>query len=378
MSLGVIVQNRTAPSSRGVPTDTGEAYVIGAAGAGTTTTYTTVRSLADFATQYNPREVANELLYDWLDVFFREGGQVAHVVRYTPGAANMAAALALFPRALGAGQVAAPAEPMTAITMGHLLTHCAANNRVALFDVGNGDSVAAMTTLGGLIPSANESYGAMFGPWVNVPAPAGVIGGSVRTVPISAVIAALCQRVDSDGNPNRAAAGRDYPFQYVTSMAGPDISDAQREALLNAGVNTAGLIYGVLENYGFQTGVTQSEETSFWQFNVSRARMWLTAHCQALGEGFMFKPIDGRGLLAGALKRAIMGKALELYNVDGLFGATPEEAFAVEVGAHVNTVNTVAQGELRAVGEFVFSLHAKAIVIDLVSVPVKGKVTQAS
>jgi hypothetical protein len=73
--------------------------------------------------------------------------------------------------------------------------------------------------------------------------------------------------------------------------------------------------------------------------------------------------------LAGALKGELDGICLALYGVDGLFGQTPAEAFATTVGASVNTIDTIAQGELDAVVEARLSLHAKAVNIDLVSCP---------
>jgi hypothetical protein len=68
---------------------------------------------------------------------------------------------------------------------------------------------------------------------------------------------------------------------------------------------------------------------------------------------------------------------LTLYQMNGLYGQTPQEAFATNVGAAVNTEASVAQGELHAVAEARLSLHAKSVLIDLVSVPVTGRVSVA-
>lgn len=378
MPLGVEVRTRTAPPTRGAPTDTGTLFVAGTSTAGPLDKATLVRSVADFEAAYTNRAGA-PVLWDYLDVFFREGGSRAYVGRYTTGAGGslLAGGLGLFTKGLGPGQVAAPGETPGATTYGALLDHAAANNRFALLDVANNDTVAAMTTLAGAIPTANESYGALFAPWVNVPGPADVVGAGARQVHATAVIAALCTRVDALGNPNRAAAGRDFPLQYVTSFV-RNISDADRNSLLDAGANTFAEVYGVLENYGFQTGIAQSDATPFWQANASRARMWITARAQSIGENYMFKPIDGRGLLARSLKSDLDAILLELYQANGLYGETPADAFATDVSAVINTTATVAQGELRAVAEARLSLHAKRILIDLVSIPVTGRVSTAA
>jgi hypothetical protein len=375
MALGVTVTNRSAPPASGVPTDTGTLFVAGAAAAGSLTEAKLVRSIADFETEYGVRAAGNQDLYDYVDTFFREGGQRAYVVRYTVGAGNLATALGLFSKSLGPGQVADTASTPTATIYGELLNHAAATNRFALLDVANADTVAAMTTLAGAVPAVNDSYGALFGPWVDVPAPAGVIGGSVRNVRATAVVAGLIARADAQGIAARAPAGRDFPLQYVNAFRRL-VTDAELETLLNAGLNMLITKYSVMQLYGFQTGIAQSTDTPFWQANASRSRMWLTAQAQAVGEGFMFKPIDGRGKLQEALKRALIGVGDRLYGADGLFGETLEDAFAVETGISVNTPTSIANGELRAVAQARFSMHTKAVQIDLVSVPITGNVVQ--
>jgi hypothetical protein len=370
MSLGVTVRTRTAPPSRGAPTDTGTAFVVGQALSGPLDAPTECRSIADFIGAYGDRVTGNAPLYDWVDTFLREGGSRVFVGRYTT-VGTVDSGLALFTKGLGPGQIAATDETPGAATYGKLLDHAEQNNRYALLDVANADTVAAMETLGTAYKGiANSDYGLLVGPWVNVPSPAGVLGGGPRAVHGSAVVAALCARADALGNPNRAAAGRDFPLQYVTGFV-LTVSDVDREALLDQyAVNTFADVYGVLELYGFQTGRDQDPDDPYWQANCGRARMWLVARAAAAGEKYAFRTIDGRGRLAGALKGEIDGICLALYGVDGLFGTTPAEAFATTVGASVNTIDTTAQGELDAVVEARLS-------IDLVSVPVSGAVSAA-
>jgi hypothetical protein len=378
MSLGVEVRNRTAPAARGVPVETDTLFLAwdGEGGTGTLLAPVECHSIADFVAVHGARASANQEAYDYLDNFFREGGRKAYTARHTT-AGTIDAALDLFEDdGLGPGQLAYSGGGSSipgATLYGKLLDAAAAYNRVALLDVNIDDTIAEMDTLADGIPSTNESYGALFGPWVTIPAPAGS-GGSTRSVPASSTIAALCARVEALGNPNRAAAGRDFPLQYGLGFTVP-VSDTDREALLDAGCNTFATKYGVLQNYGFQTGVAQSDSTPYWQFNCSRTRMWITARAKATGENYMFKPIDGRGALARSLQTDLDAILLELYMANGLYGLTPQEAFATEVGASVNTVNNIAQGTLSAVCEAKLNLHAKSVLIDLVSVPVTGQIS---
>jgi hypothetical protein len=134
MSLGVTVRTRTAPPSRGAPTDTGTAFVVGQALTGPLDAPTECRSIADFAGAYGARVTGNAPLYDWVDTFFREGGTRAFVGRYTD-AGTVDDGLALFTKGLGPGQVAATDETPGAATYGKLLDHAEQNNRYAICDV---------------------------------------------------------------------------------------------------------------------------------------------------------------------------------------------------------------------------------------------------
>ncbi|MCU1500585.1 MAG: hypothetical protein JWM47_4538 [Acidimicrobiales bacterium] len=378
MSLGVSITTRTAPPSRGAPTDGSTLFVAGKAGTGPTDVATELRSLNDFTGAYGTRNTNNRAAYDYLETFFREGGSHAYFGRYettSSPAQNVDDALALFVANYGPGQVVAPQETPGADVYDALQSHGEAFGRVPLldvavdtFDAGNEDERDALAAL-----IADQEL-AGFGPWVTVPAPSGVTGVGAREVPASAVVAGLIARADRLGNPNRAAAGRDFPLQYATGFVA-DVPEDDREELLGQGLNCFADIYGVLELYGFQTGIAQSEETPFWQLNCVRTRMIVSSRAKAIGENYMFKPIDGRGIIESNLKSDLEHLLSDFYLADALYGATPREAYAVEVGASVNTVDTIAQGELHASAELRLSLHAKSIGIQLVSVPVAGQVS---
>lgn len=373
MTLGVEVRARTARVARGIPVNTGTWFVGGPSASGSSTEAKLVRSIADFAIEFGARAGHNQALYDAVDAYFAEGGKEAYVSRQdtTP-----VASLDRFNPDLGPGQVSLIGSTNDVAQHTNLLAHAKNNNRAALLDVNDNLDVAGMDALGDAVRALTDvEHGALFGPWVSIPAPSGVVGGSVRQVPASPVVAALIARADSLGNVNRAAAGRDFPLQYVTGYD-INVTKADREALLNAGVNTFATIYGVLELYGFQTALAQTTENPYWQFNCSRTRMYLKARGAEKGESYVFKTIDGRGRLAASLKGDLDDVCLQLYQVDGLFGETPQEAFSVEVGAAINTTGSIAQGELHAVMEARLSQHAKAVLIDLVTVPVTGEVSQ--
>lgn len=286
---------------------------------------------------------------------------------------TLATALTLFLRSYGPGQVSAllPSSVRAGSgPYGKLWAHAVANNRFVIGDVTDTNVKATLTALAANVPAGQESYGALFGPSCTIP---GTGGSPARTVPASPVIAALCARVDAAGNPNGAAAGRDLGLGYVSGFTQSFIDD-DYDTLLTAGINLFKPVFGVLENYGFQTVLTQAKDPIYWQANRGRTRMYITAQALSIGENYMFKEIDGRGLLATAFGSDIAAVLQRLYQVGALFGTTPGEAYAVDVGPTVNTPDLVAAGVLKAVASVRISPHAKEVDLELVSVPITQNV----
>lgn len=371
--MGVIVSTKTAPPASGAAIDTGVLHLTGPAGAGPTDKPVKCESMDEFIGAFSDRTGVTVPTFDYIDAFFREGGRVVNFARSTTSDRSDGLAL-LDDKRQGPGQLATVDGTPGSTLFADLKTVADATNRVVLRDVNLADTVTEMETVGG-DATANDDSGATFGSWVNIPSPAGVIGAGPRQVPASAVIAALCNRVDRTGNPNRAAGGRDFPLQYVTSFV-LDPSDSQRAALLGAGVNMFKNVYNVLENYNFQTNIGGGDpvpENPYWQFNVARLRMYAIARAEQIGESYYLKPIDGQGHLAGSLQKDIAGMfKKELYDNDALYGATPSDAFSVKV---TETASQVAQGALVATAEFVPTLGATTVEIDLVTVPVGSPVS---
>ena len=106
---GVSVIQRSTPPPRSAPTDTGLWHTVGLTDAGPITPQL-IGSMADYERIYGQR-VSYSVLYDALDVYFREGGSRAMVSRVvgpaaTTGSKNLldgAAAIALVASALGPG-----------------------------------------------------------------------------------------------------------------------------------------------------------------------------------------------------------------------------------------------------------------------------------
>lgn len=372
MSFSVIVSESTAAPAKGSPTDTGTGFFVGKVAGGSSAAAALVTNMDEFAGTYTDRDVTGAApLFDAVEGFFGQGGSEAYIGPYS-GADTYADGLSLLnDRRQGPGQLTVIGTVLSEQVAADVVTVCGATNRVALLDVTNGGDLAAMEATAAFV-AENTDLAAIFGSWAIIPAPLGVIGGTVRTIPASPIIAGLCNRVDGDGNPNRAAMGRDYPLDYLKGIVS-DPSDADRATLLSHGVNMMADDNGLLINAGFQTNIpsTASDITPFWQFNCARARMWLKANIQAVAAGYFGRPIDGKGQLGAQLASDLDLVCSTLWDANGLFGDTAAEAYSVTV---TPTLDEVGRGTLAVQVRAKFSSATQLVTVALVSVPVTGTV----
>lgn len=278
-------------------------------------------------------------------------------------------ALDLFVADLGPGQVSYPGRT-TATAHSQLLQHAEDTNRIALLDAADTATVATLTAAAAaasILPGA--SRGALFAPWAKI---AGVSGGSVRTVPYSAVQAGLEARRDASGlNPNVPAAGVNGQPVSVIELA-QSWTDDDRETLNDAGVNVAKLVYGGPRTYGYRTLVDPDTDPNNWQLGNSRLRMAVTAKASEIAERYVLSQIDGKGRTIAAFAGDLSGMLTGYYESGGLYGDSPEEAFRVDTS--VNTPETIEAGQLRAVISMRVSPMAELVVIEIVKVPVSQEI----
>jgi hypothetical protein len=370
--LGVTITDSDAAPSAAVPTGTSAVFAAGTTTSGPTDTAVRVTSMADFINHFGARPTTDPSFYDGVEAHFREGGSEVWVAKLGgTTAADFDAALALFRKDYGPGQVALPGQT-SADAHTALLAHAEANARHALLDAPDTGVIADLQTASDDAGDANRESGSMYAPFMRIP---GVTPGTTRKIAPSMVVAALMAQADTTGNPNVAPAGRDWPLTYVLSFE-REFSDADRLALLDGdedgpgNVNTFRTLYGVRCLYGYRTLASQDDAPTYWQVNRARTKMAVKARLNAVGEHFMFRELDGRGVTLGAFSGALAASLQELYDVGALFGTTASEAFGVNVGPSVNTPTTMANGELHAVVSIRVSPHAEGVIEELVTVPI--------
>lgn len=282
--------------------------------------------------------------------------------------ATWLAALTRFTKDLGPGQVSQPGRT-TAQAYTDTQAHAAANNRVALLD--GVDTVTAATLKAAAVAqrAANARYGMYLAPWLVVP---GVLPGTSRIVPPSAAAAALMGRNDGAGaSPNAPAAGVNGILKWVTGLSQSQWDDVTRDDLYTSSVNTFVSRYGSFELYGYRSLVDPIGVDQDWvNFGNCRLNMAIVAKGNVIAEQYVLSEIDSFGRLFKAFQGDLIGMLSKYFQQGSLYGATPEQAFQVDVGPSVNTVTSIANRELHAAISARMSPDAELVVIEIAKVPV--------
>jgi phage tail sheath protein FI len=277
--------------------------------------------------------------------------------------------LNLFSRDLGPGQVSMPGRT-TATAHGDLMDHAATHNRCALLDAPNTNQKATLLSLVDSLRGTNSKWAAIFGPWLTAP---GSVPMTTRTVPPSSAVAGLIARVDAgEGNVNTPAAGENGQTVFCNGLAAAPFTDADREELNANGYNAIILKYGGVRVYGWRSLADPNTELNWINWANSRLVMEIAAEADRIGEMFVFEEIDGQGLTIASFGGSLTGMLIPYWSEGSLYGVTPDEAFIVDVGPSVNTPETIANLELRAVIMVRPSPFAEMITIELV----KAQVTE--
>lgn len=274
-------------------------------------------------------------------------------------------ALNQFTKDLGPGQVSMPGRTTdTAHTQ--LLAHAEANNRLAIMDAPDTSSTATLKTSASALRTLDTArYGGLFAPWATIP---GITPGTTRTIPYSAIQAGLMARNDAAGlTANEPAAGIGGVSRFALGLT-QSYTDADRNDLADAGVNTAIMKYGQVRTYGYRTLVNALVDDSWIELSNSRLYMQIAARADAIAERYVFAQIDGRRRKIAQFGGELTGMLVPLYEAGALYGDTPDEAFFVDVGAQVNTDESLSNRQLKAVLSVRMSPFAELVTIEIVKV----------
>ena len=283
------------------------------------------------------------------------------------GTPSVEAALSLFTKDLGPGQVLVPGGTTEAIHKA-ALTHCANNNRRAVLNLTSTASAAEHVARGQALRGATAKFGALLDGWAVIP---GNSLGTTRKVPMAAVYAGLIARNESEGRgPNQAAAGKRGKARYARELVSPR-TDAQRAELNDAGVIGSIMVRGVVMVYGNVSLVNQTTEPNWKSFSGSRTIMAIAAIAGEALENYDFATIDGHGYIFKELEGDLAGTAcMPFYLANELYGSTPAEAFIVNTGPDVNTPESIAAEQIKAQIGARTSPNAEHSFVEIVKVPI--------
>jgi hypothetical protein len=288
--------------------------------------------------------------------------------------ATWQAALDRFAKDLGPGQVLY-AGRTTSVAWQQLLTHADLNNRVALCDnadvtaVTESSAVATWAAQGAAFKLlTNSENGALFGPWVNLPALPGTPSAQLRAIPPSAVAAGLMARNDASGNtPDDPAAGDNGILDFVDSLR-MTLSDANANTVNGQNFNLFRSKAGELKLYGYRTGADPIGKPLYWMLNNARLYMAIAAKADNILEQYVLRKIDGRGKIFKELEGKLTDMLMDHWEDGDLFGDTSQEAFFVDTDS-VNTRSpnggTIGAGEIHAAIEITMSPEGETVILDI-------------
>ncbi len=284
---------------------------------------------------------------------------------------NWTTAINRFGNDLGPGLMLAPGQTSSGVQLA-LASASANTGRMALCDTVSTPSATAVVTQAQALSAssgfnANGDSAMLCTPWVTLPPAPG--GSAPRPVPASAFYAGIIARNDGQaGHSNQAAIGSFGIAHYANGIYGTKFTEQDRTTISGRQGTTGACVItsrptSPVESFGFRT--VSTAPNSYFAANI-RQTLLIKAQVQLLGDRFVGRQIDGRGLVFSDVATEITELLNGYYVLNALYGALPSDAFGVDVGPTVNTPSTIAQGLIKSRTWFVPSPTGERVIFDLV------------
>jgi len=271
-----------------------------------------------------------------------------------------ASAIAKFDKDLGPGQISAPGRTST-VAYNQVIAHAEDHNRTAIMDFPN---TATLATLEAAAASVQSRWAAGFAPWMVIP---GLIAGTTRVAPPCALVCGLIARNDPAVGTNKPSAGNAGMSLYAIDLTQPNWKDIDRQTLNTAGVNVIRRMFGGIRVYGWRSLADPIGDRNWLDFANARLYTELVSQLNNVGENYMFAEIDGpNGVTVNGFHDALAGVMMDHFLAGELFGDTASDAFDVNTGSSVNTLETLANLELHAIVTVVMAPFAEVVQIQIV------------
>lgn len=284
--------------------------------------------------------------------------------------AQWQAALDRFGRDLGPGQVSMPGRYST-VAQTALLTHARDRNRRARLDADPTASRSALVANAATLRALGTDLakrGTLYARWGVAP---GLTPGTTRLIPYSSIQAGMDARNDAANPVGTPVAGDNGTSLFLVDLApnGAAWTDADLEALANAGVTVARNFDGVIQTYDNVTLVDQVLDEKWLDESTGRLAMAITAQGGVIGDRHMWRLIDGQAFELTDFRNDLAAMLTRMWVDRELYGLTASDAFSVDVDTPINTTETIAARKLRAKIGFKPSRGARQVEIEIGNTP---------
>ena len=233
--------------------------------------------------------------------------------------------------------VAVPGQPGQ-IVQNAMLTHCELMRyRIAVLDSVPNARLADIQTQRGLYDSTR---GALYYPWFQVADPFGRVGDRLLIPPSGAVCGAYA-RTDNERGVHKAPAN--VVVRNILDL-NANITTGEQEILNPRGINVIRSFRS--SNRGIQIwGARTISSDPEWRYvPVRRLFLFLEESIDRGTQFAVFEPNDPT--LWATISRSVTNFLTAVWRDGALFGATPEEAFFVDVGLNTMTQDDIDNGRL--------------------------------
>jgi hypothetical protein len=270
-------------------------------------------------------------------------------------------AIALFTAAYGDGAVAIPGVGSTVHTA--LIAHASAYNRIALLSEAQSASIATLkATAGGL----NSEYAGLFAPWVQV----NTTTGNRFTSP-EGYVAAVRNRAHSESGPWRAPAGEIARARFLVGLYA-DYTRTEGDELDAAHVSVIRNINSSIRLYGWRS--LSADEDNYAMLSARDTLNRLVVASEEAMEQFVFRTVDGKGQLLSSINGTLVGIVEPMKQADAFYplfdakGDLLDPGYRVDTGNSVNSIDNLANNEVRAKVSVRMSPTAALISVTIVKV----------
>jgi hypothetical protein len=108
--------------------------------------------------------------------------------------------------------------------------------------------------------------------------------------------------------------------------------------------------------------------TNWISLGNARLNMAIVARAGQVAERYVFSQIDGRGKRIAEFGGDLRAMLVPFYEAGALYGTSFDDAAIVNVGANVNTPETIANGELRAQIQVRMSPFAEYVLVEIIKI----------